>query len=238
MSWFAGSLSSSFKRSQEQQEDLIKRLHFLIWPRTNFEGFKKLINAHHSLITSRYGRNNDTLLHRWRNGNVTEDFHSKLNIQTYSQSFSFARAARHGRTQFVDFLLGLGSGVPLDAQNACGRTALHLAAHTLRADVVHRLLEAGANVDVADAAGDGAMHLACQAGSLGILKILLAEAVCEEPGCAGGRGNSLLHYAARFGHLDLMTFLIDEVGHEVDARNHKGETPLHLASGVHKPCTT
>ena len=64
----------------------------------------------------------------------------------------------------------------------------------------------------------------------------MLNSLCHDPGCPGGQGNTLLHYAARFGNLDVMNFLIDECGVDVNARNHLTETPLHLASGVHKMC--
>ncbi len=80
------------------------------------------------------------------------------------------RAARHGKIQFVDPLLDFRSaGLDIDAQNACGRTALHLAVHTLREAIVIRLLEAGADANVTDIAGDAPMHVACKVSKCNIL---------------------------------------------------------------------
>jgi len=103
----------------------------------------------------------------------------------------------------------------------------------MREDCVKILLDAGADVDLGDLNGDAPVHLACKGGSLSILKMVLEKSLCKV-GCEGSHGNSLLHYAARYGHLEMMQFLIDE-GNDVNAENQLTETPLHLAAGVHKP---
>ncbi len=47
-------------------------------------------------------------------------------------------------------------------------------------------------------------------------------------------GCSLLHFAARYGHVELVEFLLTE-SNDVNARNNLSETPLHVACGTHVP---
>ncbi len=68
---------------------------------------------------------------------------------------------RHGKTQLLSFLLKR-KGLDINAQNCSGRTALHLAAHTLREEIVDMLQEAGADANILDCCGDAPMHLACK----------------------------------------------------------------------------
>ncbi len=49
-------------------------------------------------------------------------------------------------------------------------------------------------------------------------------------GVPGYRGNNLLHYAAQNGNVDVIAYLIDSGGSDVNARNLLGETPLHCAA--------
>jgi ankyrin repeat protein len=48
----------------------------------------------------------------------------------------------------------------------------------------------------------------------------------------GHRGNSLLHYAAQNGNVDLMRYVI-EMGSSVKDTNDLGETALHAAATVY-----
>ncbi|XP_028253733.1 ankyrin repeat domain-containing protein 16 [Parambassis ranga] len=53
----------------------------------------------------------------------------------------------------------------------------------------------------------------------------------------GRSGDTLLHYAARHGHLDIVEFLIKRVGMDVEVYNNDYKRPLHEAASMsHKEC--
>ena len=68
-------------------------------------------------------------------------------------------------------------------------------------------------------------------GSLEILSMVMEKSLCKM-GCEGHLGNSVLHYAAKHGHVDMIQYLVDN-GNDPNARNYLSETPLHLAAGAY-----
>ncbi|XP_014866184.1 PREDICTED: ankyrin repeat domain-containing protein 16 [Poecilia mexicana] len=65
-----------------------------------------------------------------------------------------------------------------------------------------------------------------------------AEATASVSGKHFGRsGDTLLHYAARHGHLDVMEFLIKQLGADVEVFNNDYKRPLHEAASMgHEEC--
>ena len=64
-----------------------------------------------------------------------------------------------------------------------------------------------------------------------VLDLVMGYSLCKM-GCEGYLGNSLLHYAAEFGNVEMMEYII-ESGTPAGIKNYLGETPLHLAAGAH-----
>lgn len=55
----------------------------------------------------------------------------------------------------------------------------------------------------------------------------------------GRSGDTLLHYAARHGHLDVVQYLVEQVGLEVEATNNDYKRPLHEAASMsHLACVS
>lgn len=55
----------------------------------------------------------------------------------------------------------------------------------------------------------------------------------------GKSGDTLLHYAARHGHLDIVKYLIKRVGLDVEVYNNDYKRPLHEAASMsHKDCVS
>lgn len=55
----------------------------------------------------------------------------------------------------------------------------------------------------------------------------------------GRSGDTLLHYAARHGHLDIMNYLIKQLGVDVEVYNNDYKRPLHEAASMsHKECVS
>ena len=61
--------------------------------------------------------------------------------------------------------------------------------------------------------------------------MVMEKSLCKM-GCEGHLGNSVLHYAAKHGHVDMIQYLVDN-GNDPNARNYLSETPLHLAAGAY-----
>uniref|UniRef100_A0A3P9JRA9 Ankyrin repeat domain-containing protein 16 n=1 Tax=Oryzias latipes TaxID=8090 RepID=A0A3P9JRA9_ORYLA len=62
-----------------------------------------------------------------------------------------------------------------------------------------------------------------------------AHMVCSKH--LGRSGDTLLHYAARHGHLDIVKYIITQLGSDVDVCNNDYKTPLHEAASMgHKEC--
>lgn len=55
----------------------------------------------------------------------------------------------------------------------------------------------------------------------------------------GRSGDTLLHYAARHGHLDVVNFLVKRVGVDVEVYNNDYKRPLHEAASMgHLACVS
>lgn len=55
----------------------------------------------------------------------------------------------------------------------------------------------------------------------------------------GRSGDTLLHYAARHGHLDVVEYLLKRVGMDVEVYNNDYKRPLHEAASMgHHACIT
>ncbi len=55
----------------------------------------------------------------------------------------------------------------------------------------------------------------------------------------GRSGDTLLHYAARQGHLDIVEYLIKRVGVDVEVYNNDYKRPLHEAASMsHQACVS
>ncbi|XP_057323819.1 putative ankyrin repeat protein RF_0381 isoform X2 [Microplitis mediator] len=139
----------------------------------------------------------------------------------------------------------------VSVSDAKGMTPLHSAAQTENSKIVDSLLNKNADITAVDIKGMTALHFAAEVGHLDIIKNLLkyepnADAIDEF-------NSTLLHGAAKYGYLDTIncvngegsTALLIAISHslslefiqelltfgaDVNYRNTKGETALHIAS--------
>lgn len=108
------------------------------------------------------------------------------------------------------------------------QTALHLAAAAGETGVVTLLLDAGADLELADAEGEFALHKAAETGRRAIVRLLLHHgANIDAPRQTDGA--TPLHLAAYTGQGDVCRLLVRE-GADADARTPKGQSPLHFAA--------
>ena len=48
----------------EQKEDLVAKVHLALWPKNDMETFYRLLEEHPEVVNSRFGKCQDTLLHK------------------------------------------------------------------------------------------------------------------------------------------------------------------------------
>ena len=114
------------------------------------------------------------------------------------------RAIRSGDVETTRALLR--SGADVDARDRYGQTALMLAAHEGRGDVVEVLLEAGADVDVTAKYNLSALMLAIVAGHASVARLLVragANLRLEGSGAPGFAGKTAYDLAVARGMSEL-----------------------------------
>lgn len=115
----------------------------------------------------------------------------------------------------------------MQAQNAMGDTALKIASFYGNLDIVEVLLEANADVEIANNYSFAPIHVASQEGHVDVVVALLeAGAAVDRPKYDGA---TPLFIASQDGHVDLVAVLI-EAGADVDKPRDTGATPLVIAS--------
>ncbi|TQV90300.1 ankyrin repeats (3 copies) domain-containing protein [Cordyceps javanica] len=106
-------------------------------------------------------------------------------------------------------------------------TPLQLAAHCGRMDAGEYLLDAGAQVDLANPEDDTAFHVAIDVKDLEMAKLL------HERGANANRRNkdgyTPLHFAVLGDDLDLLLFLLRDCAADANVKSKREETPFMLA---------
>ncbi|XWS08275.1 hypothetical protein CRYUN_Cryun41cG0065800 [Craigia yunnanensis] len=117
----------------------------------------------------------------------------------------------------------------LEAQNADGQTALHLACRRGSAELVEAILEyTEANVDVLDKDGDPPLVFALAAGSPECVLALIRRGADVQSRLREGFGPSVAHVCAYHGQPDCMRELL-LAGADPNAVDDEGESVLHRA---------
>jgi ankyrin repeat protein len=131
-------------------------------------------------------------------------------------------AARDGDVAAIERLLA--EGVPIDAQDADGRTPVMVATIERRTDAVRALVDAGADVDLRDNRLDNVFLYAGAEGLLDILRI--ANDAGADPALTNRFGGIALIPAAERGHIEVVRYLLAESDVDVDHVNRLGWTAL------------
>eukprot|EP00727_Mastigamoeba_balamuthi_P005658 m51a1_g1711 hypothetical protein (1300) ;mRNA; f:530732-535140 len=137
-------------------------------------------------------------------------------------------ACHLGSAEIISRLLcGPDSNIYVKTRNKSGATGLYIAAEMGHLEAVHRLIEAGA--DVEEAAGNSLSPLiaATRAGHVAVAEALLRAGAPADYG--DKHGDTALHYASRL-NLKGAALLLLEHGASVDAENAFGATPLYGAA--------
>jgi len=120
----------------------------------------------------------------------------------------------------------LDSGQPADDDGKTGITPLRWALLNHHRDMVHLLVEHGADIDRRDAAGETALLAATRAGNRDDVATLLS--LGADANLSDRDGNTPLHLAAARDAADLAGALV-RGGALTDRANARGETPVALA---------
>ncbi|CAN0334129.1 unnamed protein product [Ascophyllum nodosum] len=114
----------------------------------------------------------------------------------------------------------------INISDASGRTPLHWAAMTDRANFVHALLDNGAKENLRDLEGRTPLLSAAAFGALGAVRALLERGADKHGG--DKRGLTPLHAAAAGGHIQVAAELL-VAGADPSRRSRVGATPRHVA---------
>ncbi|XP_067209228.1 ankyrin-3 isoform X13 [Linepithema humile] len=139
-------------------------------------------------------------------------------------STSFLRAARAGQLEKV--LEYLESGVDINASNANGLNALHLAAKDGHLEIVRELLNRGAIVDAATKKGNTALHIASLAGQEEVVQLLVQRGASVN--AQSQNGFTPLYMAAQENHDSVVKYLLSKGANQTLATE-DGFTPLAVA---------
>ncbi|KAJ8910026.1 hypothetical protein NQ315_003456 [Exocentrus adspersus] len=117
-------------------------------------------------------------------------------------------------------------GVDINFQNVNGETPLHVAALGGYLEVVEYLVnEADADLNKLNAYGESVLYCAARNGHLPVVKFFVEHNVDYT-----GRYDTALHAACRLNNLDMVEYLVEEAGADVNILDENQCTPLHAAA--------
>ena len=147
----------------------------------------------------------------------------------------FLRAAKVGD---LELLKNLIKKVDINSKNDDCTTALHFAADGFcykDSEAIKYLIENGSIVDSKNKFGDTPLHLASSYGGLEGVKCLIENGAQVDAQNEYGRTPLHIAVMAKRGKLEVVKFLIENGGAEIDVRDHRDKTALCYATEYKKP---
>ncbi len=150
-----------------------------------------------------------------------------VNGENYLGQTPLHVAAAHGRLNIIQYLLS--QGAHLNATDSAGNLPLDKAIQSSRLNVIEYLTDNQSVLRGNNQTNDGLITLyeAAKRGRLDIIKYFFKNK--SEQGITNTFLSShLLHYAAYYGYLSLVEYLIGQNA-DLETKNNLGNTPLHTA---------
>jgi len=140
-------------------------------------------------------------------------------------------ASQGGYFEVVNLLLG-DPNIGIDKQDIFGDTPLHNALLGNHLDVAQRLINANADVNIKNQNGKKALDLLCLNFSVMPAPYdYYCETALSKRGATDSEGNTGLHLAILQNNTALVKRLVAMKEININAKNGRGDTPLHLAIG-------
>ena len=134
-------------------------------------------------------------------------------------------AARMGSERVVEWAVERGGD--LNGLNEWDETPLLVACKAGRLEMMRKLVEGGADVMARDMWEMNVLYVACRSGDVGVVRYLLGLGVFDVK-AKDSEGQTPLHYACGYGHLDAARVLVEE-GADVDVEGEDLDSPLSRA---------
>ncbi|MBT3903551.1 hypothetical protein HOF26_01870, partial [bacterium] len=138
-------------------------------------------------------------------------------------------AACHGQVDVCRHLLKAGARVTLDLPSTSGFTPLLIAIKKKQLNIVELLVELGADMHKMTQDVNTALHLACEAGELEMMHLLLKAGLMHE--CKNAAGRTPFWLACSEGHTHMVADILENQGASwLDMADDLGDTPLSIAA--------
>lgn len=118
----------------------------------------------------------------------------------------------------------------LDSQDLFGRTPLYTVCENGQFKAVADLIARKADVHISTSLGLTPLHITAASGHTLICNLLLRRSKSDINSADKVNTWTPLFYAARHGHYDVVQLLLDHKGVDVNHRDCREHTPLHLAT--------
>jgi ankyrin repeat protein len=149
-----------------------------------------------------------------------------INIRDVNNNTALHLAAESGSVDIIQLLLDKEMSV--DLTNKHGSTPLHVSAQFGKLEATKTLVERGAAINKTNKSGVTALMVAAHFGKLEIFRYL-TEAGADINIRNYNNNNTVLHYAAGSGSVDIIQLLLDK-GKSANLPTKDGFTPLHVCA--------
>ncbi|XP_043466925.1 ankyrin-1-like [Leptopilina heterotoma] len=165
---------------------------------------------------------------------------AEINVVDIKGRTPFYIALLQNKVEVAEFLLE--NGARIDIRREDGRTTLHVAIKTQNIQIVERILKKGTMVNVLDDMSRmKPIDVAASLKNIQLVELLLKYGAkmddsgefCEEQKKVYKRMTAL-HYAAKFGNLEMVKLLMSNGFDKLDVKNFKDKTPLGVAISKHR----